>query len=126
MAENQQQEFLNELLDQNDRVTGIRLTVNKFLILFLKCLYIRKQKKVLTLFELFLPPLIFLFSMSNQNTYFQFKHWRPHSTVSRGDNFRFFGQASENLGSTFYYDYNKTNVDATKLKEFLTDAVKIK
>ena len=126
MAQNQQQEFVEELLDRNDQVFGIRLTLNKFLILFLKCLYIRKQRKIITLFELFIPPLIFFFAIKMADDAFRFAGWkRPNNTDSGSDNPRFISQLDDFPEDLFYYDYGQ-NVNGPKLEEFLKNALDLK
>lgn len=129
MAQNQQQEFVSELLNKEDQVVGIWLTINKFLILFLKCLYIRKQKKFITFLELFLPLLIFFFAMYNQDRIFNFRDWKSSksSAVSGNglNNIRFLNNPNEPLETPFYFYYS-SNVNGSSLEEFLTDALKVK
>lgn len=138
MAQNQQQEFVNELLNKDDQVTGIQLMLNKYLILFLKCLYIRKQKKIITFFEFFLPLLIFYFAMNNQDKLFHFKDWKsPAANKSELDNFSSVPGGAVHklqtpltpLKNAFYYHYNQLNVNGSNLKQlepFLSDALQTK
>ena len=61
-----QEEFVNDLVNKQDQVTGLQLLLNRLIILFYKCLYIRKRKKIVTLVELLLPCIIFLIVINNQ------------------------------------------------------------
>lgn len=129
MEQNQQQEFVNELLDRSDQVSGIWLTLNKFLILFMKCLYIRKRKKIITFFEFLIPVLVFFFAIRMQDNYFDFRSFTPQNVPNEKENVKFINHQYSSLASLespkpLYYDYNQTNVNGASLEEFLTDALK--
>lgn len=121
--ENSQQNFITELIDRTDRVAGLRLTFNKYLVLFLKCLYIRKRKKFITLLELLVPLLIFNYAIYLVDQVTDISKWKPsNNTVSTfGRGLYVFADPADGRDSfnPFYYDYNNTNVVSSDLEAFL-------
>lgn len=117
-----QEEFVNELIDERDHVQGSAYVLNRYLVLFYKCLYLRKRKKLSTLIELFLPFIIFVYVISTMsgNLLPQNKETdkNDHSLLPA------FGRIQS--GRIFYYekcyyDFNTTNglVDKGRLNRII-------
>lgn len=130
MSQTQQHSFVNELVNKADQVTGLRLTLNKFLVLFLKCLYIRKRKKIISLIELLIPLVIFYYLVYNLNSVFLLTKWKPRtgapgraSAADQANDGYLFGAPRSYGGRTIYYDFNSTNVVGSVLESFLVDAL---
>ena len=125
MSENRQQNFVSELIDRGDQVSGLRLTANKFLVLFLKCLFIRKRQKLISLLELLVPLAVFWYVLYQQEKVFNLTKYRP-PIVQAGrvivvPDDRLLGQ-SFGSSSLIYYDYNSSSVDNASLVSFLEEA----
>ena len=120
-----QHEFVAELVDRGDQVFGLRLTANKFLVLFFKCLYIRKRKKIVTLLELLVPVLIFYYAIQMVENVFKLSEWAPtvpsSRTIGDGDGF-LFGPPKRDYRDLIFYDYNTSNVIGPGLDSFLKAA----
>lgn len=127
----QQQSFVDELVDRTDHVSGLRLTINKYLILFLKCLYIRKRKKIISLIELLIPLLVFYYSVFIMDSTVRLSKWEPKpSEQSRAfrsgqeKGYLFGNPLDYTSNRVIYYDFNSTNVVGADLEAFLTDALR--
>ena len=118
----QQEQFVNNLVDKKAQATGFQLMFNRFLILFLKCLYIRKKKKITTLFELILPGVIFFWVLHN----FPIPIDKKNANLKGGFNLPTTDFKLKNPQLSFklnlYYDFNSTLIVGDDLKSFLNNA----
>lgn len=119
----QQRQFVNQLVDKNDQATGCRLILNRYLVLFEKCVYIRKRKKLSTLIEIFLPILIFIYGLTQANKVSPIDRV-PDQGFSFNTKFRQLNQNQfwNNFPySRIYYDFDN-RIDGRQLEDFLFSA----
>ena len=122
-----EEKFVNQLINKDDEVTGWPLELNRLLVLCMKCFIIRKSKKIQTFIELFLPILIFIYTLKQLNSI------NPiDGKLNRRSN-QVTNSISNNLLSNFplkdkypysplYYDLKNGSVDPKQLETFLEDA----